>query len=106
MSCPAIRFAISGLAVPPRKDDHSVKMVSSKVVVTQTTAAPADRKAAASRLMFGTISRAIGTSDGRPGFRKAICMSTTTRAVRAGSSVSWTCSLPPRRALMSLTASG
>ena len=38
--------------------------------------------AEASRLMFGTMSRAVGTSSAAPGSTKKFCMSMTTSAVR------------------------
>ena len=52
------------------------------MVWIHTTVPPVSRTACASRLMFGTISCAVGQSEcATPGSMKAFCMSTTTSAV-------------------------
>jgi hypothetical protein len=45
------------------------------------TRQPRRRKPALSRLMFGTMPRAPGTSAGPPGAQKVLCISTVTSAV-------------------------
>ena len=53
---------------------------------TQITGTPRARSSAVNRLIGSTMPRAAGTSAGAPGAQKALCMSITISAVRAGSS--------------------
>src|SRR5687767_5196999 len=60
------------------------------------TVAPRLRSSAATRLIDGTMSRALGTSIGAPGATNAFCMSMTSSAVRFASSASNRCRRPRR----------
>src|SRR5262249_39099570 len=53
---------------------------------TQITGTPRLRSSAVKALIGATMPRAAGTSAGAPGVQKAVCMSITISAVRAGSS--------------------